>query len=56
MIPAFEPDGRKTFHQLSRKWYLQCPVCKHHFVIADFELKSDEISFVRIRQTYPDKP
>jgi hypothetical protein len=51
VIPAFEQESRKMFLELSRKWYLQCPVCQHHFLIADFKLKSDEISFVRIRQT-----
>ena len=56
VIPAFEPDIRKMFLELSRRWYLECPVCQHSFVIADSELKIDEISFVRIRQTYPDKP
>jgi hypothetical protein len=56
VIPAYEPDGRKMFLELSRKWYLQCPICEHSFVVADSELKIDEISFVRIRQTYPDKP
>jgi hypothetical protein len=56
VIPAFEADSRKMFHEWSRNWYLECPVCQHYFVIADSELKTDEISFVRIRQTYPDKP
>jgi len=56
VIPAYEPDSRKMFLELSRRWYLECPVCQHSFVIADSELKIDEISFVRIRQTYPDKP
>jgi hypothetical protein len=56
VIPAYEPDSRKMLHELSHKWYLQCPVCQHDFVITDSELKTDEISFVRIRQTYPDKP
>ena len=56
VIPAYEPDSRKMFLELSRKWYLECPACHGNFVIADSELKTDEISFVRIRQTYPDKP
>jgi hypothetical protein len=55
VIPAYEPDGRKMFLELSRKWYLECPVCQYSFVIADSELKTDEFSLVRIRQTYPDK-
>jgi hypothetical protein len=56
VIPAFEPDGRKMFLELSHTWYLECPVCQCSFVIAASELKVDEISFERIRQTYPDKP
>jgi hypothetical protein len=56
VIPAYESDSRKMFLELSRNWYLECPVCQHNFVIADSELKTDEISHVRIRQTYPDKP
>jgi hypothetical protein len=56
VIPGYEPDGRKMFLELSRRWYLECPVCHQSFVIADSELKIDEISLVRIRQTYPDKP
>jgi hypothetical protein len=44
------------FLELSLKWYLECPVCQYSFVIADSELKTDEFSLVRIRQTYPDKP
>ena len=56
VIPAYEADSRKMFHEWSRIWYLECPVCQHYFVIADSELKTDEISFARIRQTYPDKP
>ena len=56
VIPAYEPDIRKRFLELSRKWYLQCSICQHNFVIADSELKTDEISSVRIRQTYPNKP
>ena len=56
VIPAFEPNSRKMFLERSRKWYLECPVCRESFVIVDSELKTDEISFQRIRQTYPDKP
>ncbi len=56
VIPAFEPDSRKMFLELTRNWYLECPVCERSFVIADSELKTNEISFVRIHQTYPDKP
>jgi hypothetical protein len=56
VIPAYEPDGKKMFLELSRRWYLECPVCHDSFVIADSELKIDEISLVRIRQTYPGKP
>jgi hypothetical protein len=56
VIPAYEPDSRKMFLELSRRWYLECPACHGNFVIADSELKTDEISFTRIRQTYPDKP
>jgi hypothetical protein len=41
---------------MARKWHLQCPVCQECFVIAESELRTDEISFIRIRQTYPDKP
>jgi hypothetical protein len=56
VIPAYEPGSRKMFLELSRKWYLECPVCQNSFVIADSELKTDEISFPRILQTYPNKP
>jgi hypothetical protein len=56
VIPAYEPDSGKMFLELSRKWYLECPVCQHSFVIAGSELKTDEILILRIRQTYPDKP
>jgi hypothetical protein len=31
-------------------------ICRGGFVIGDSELKTGEMSFVRIRQTYPDKP
>jgi hypothetical protein len=55
VIPAYEADGSKLFLELSRKWYLECPVCHDSFVIADSELKTDEISFVRLCQTYPGK-
>jgi hypothetical protein len=56
VIPAYEPDSRKLLLELSCKWYLECPACQHSFVIADSESKTDEISFLRIRQTNPDKP
>ena len=56
VIPAFEPEGRKKFLKLSSRWYLECPVCHNGFVIAESELRTEEISFLRIRQTYPDKP
>jgi len=56
VIPAYEPDSGKMFLELPRKWYLECPDCQHSFVIADLELKTDEISILRLRQTYPDKP
>jgi hypothetical protein len=56
VIPAYEPDSRKLFLKLSRNWYLESPVCQYSFVIAYSDLKADEISIVRIRQTYPDKP
>jgi len=56
VIPAYEPTTRRMFLERSRKWYLECPACHVGFVIADSELKTDEISFERIRQTYPDKP
>jgi hypothetical protein len=56
VIPAYEPASRKAFLELTRNWYLECPACQQSFVIPDSELKTDEISFARIRQTYPDKP
>ena len=43
VIRAYESDSRKMFLELSRKWHLECPVCQHSFVIADSELKTDEI-------------
>jgi hypothetical protein len=27
VISAYEPDSGKMFLELSRKWYLECPVC-----------------------------
>jgi hypothetical protein len=56
VIPAFANADKKMFLELSRKWYLECPACQQNFVIADSDLKTNEISFERIRQTYPDKP
>jgi hypothetical protein len=56
VIPEYESDNRKAFLELTRNWFLECPVCQYSFVIADSELKTNEISLVRIRQTYPDNP
>src|ERR1700680_4805142 len=56
VIPAYEPDRRKMFLELSRRWYLEVPAFDDNLVIADSELKMDEISSVLIGQTYPDKP
>jgi hypothetical protein len=55
VIPDYEPKGRKLFLEVLRKWYLECPVCQWSFVIADSELKAEEISIQRIRQIYPEK-
>jgi hypothetical protein len=55
IIPEYEPDGRKLYLGHSEKWYLQCPVCHHNFVIPESELKTHEILLERIRQIYPDK-
>ena len=56
VIPAYQAEGTRTFLEGSRKWHLECPVCRDRFVIADSELKTDDISFGRIRQTYPGRP
>jgi hypothetical protein len=51
VIPEYEPDNRNAFLELTRNWFLECPVCQYIFVIADSELKTNEISLVRIRHT-----
>jgi hypothetical protein len=56
VITEYEPDNRNVFLELTRNWFQECPVCQYIFVIADSELKTNEISLVRIRHTYPDNP
>ena len=56
VISAYEPNDKPIFHELSHAWYLQCPAGQHDEVSAETELRADEMSFVRICQTYPEEP
>jgi hypothetical protein len=54
VIPAKEKNTRQMFDKPSRTWNLQCSVCLHKFVIAEIDLKSDDMSLAKLRQLYPE--